>query len=206
MTVGPPPDAEVLEAVCGDPAVAERVRVWEPRTVTVVLGRGNRPEVEVNLAACRADGVPLRRRLGGGGAVVLGPGCVVVSLARRVSRPTAVREHMAFGVQCIAAALTELGGPRLTARGLGDLCIGSRKVLGSSGFRRSDVFFYQASLLVAGDLAAVERYLKHPSSEPAYRAGRSHREFLTTLQQEGWSLASEEVVRHLARRLTREAS
>jgi lipoate-protein ligase A len=84
---------------------------------------------------------------------------------------------------------------------LGDLCVGDRKVLGSSGFRRRDVFFYQASLLVDIDMAVVERYLRHPSSEPEYRRGRSHRAFLTTLRGEGMPHTPAGVAGHLARAL-----
>ncbi len=171
--------------------------MWQATRVTVVLGRSNRPERELYLDACRADGVPVLRRLGGGGAVVLGPGCVVVSLVRRVARPTALGEHMGFAVEAIAAGVEGLGGPRLVPRGHGDLCVGERKVLGSSAFRRRDVFFYQGSLLVAFDVGQAERYLRHPSREPEYRRGRPHRKFLTTLAGEGLSLGSEAVARAL---------
>jgi lipoate-protein ligase A len=185
-----PLDEDLLESVCADPGAGPLLRVWQPSRVAVVLGRSNRPERELHLDACRADGVPVQRRAGGGGAVVLGPGCVVVSLARRVARPTALGEHMAFAVEAIAAEVRRLGGPGLEARGHGDLCAGQRKVLGSSAFRRRDVFFYQGSLLVAMDLGLVERYLRHPSREPAYRRGRPHRSFLTTLAAQGLPLGA----------------
>ena len=188
-----PLDEDLLEAVCADPEAGPALRVWQPAQVAVVLGRSNRPERELHLDACRADGVPVLRRLGGGGTVVLGPGCVVVSLVRRVARPTALREHMGFAVDAVAAGVGSLGGPRLVPRGHGDLCVGERKVLGSSAFRRRDVFFYQGSLLVAFDVGLAERYLRHPSREPEYRRGRPHRAFLTTLAGEGLTLGAEAV-------------
>ena len=188
-----PLDEDLLEAVCADPGTGPQLRVWQPTRLAVVLGRSNRTEQELHLAACRADEVPVLRRLGGGGAVVLGPGCVVVSLARRVARPTALREHMAFAVEAVAAGVGRLGGPRLVPRGQGDLCVGQRKLLGSSAFRRRDVFFYQGSLLVAFDLGLIDRYLRYPSREPEYRRGRAHRSFLTTLAGEGLALGAEAV-------------
>lgn len=188
-----PLDEDLLEAVCADPGAGPQLRVWQPTRVAVVLGRSNRPEQELHLDACRADGMPVLRRLGGGGAVVLGPGCVVVSLVRRVVRSTALGEHMAFAVEGIVAGVGSLGGPRLVPRGHGDLCVGERKVLGSSAFRRRDVFFYQGSLLVAFDLGLIDRYLRHPSREPEYRQGRPHRSFLTTLAGEGLALGAEAV-------------
>ena len=192
-----PLDEDLLDAVCADPAAGPRLRVWQPTRVAVVLGRANKPEREVRLDVCRADGVPVLRRLGGGGAVVLGPGCLVVSLARRVVRPTALAEHMGFAVEAIAGWVRGLGGPQLVTRSHGDLCAGERKVLGSSAFRRRDLFFYQGSLLVDLDLGLVERYLRHPSREPEYRRGRAHREFLSTLAIEGVTVEIDALARDL---------
>ena len=58
-----------------------RVAVYRPEEVMVVVGQGSRLEREVNLDAVRRDGVPLYRRRGGGCAVVLDPGNLVVSTA-----------------------------------------------------------------------------------------------------------------------------
>jgi lipoate-protein ligase A len=164
------------------------LRVWEPPAVAVVLGRSNRAEREAYEDVCRRDGVAVLRRLGGGGAVVLGPGCVVVSLAKPVQQTLAVGTYMEEAVALLADAIEKATELRPEPRGIGDLCLGDRKILGSSVFRRRQLFFYQASLLVSMDLALVDRYLAHPSREPAYRNGRSHREFLLTLREAGCDL------------------
>ena len=57
-----------------------RVRVYRLRDTVVVLGSGSRPELELNLDACREDRVPILRRRGGGCAVVLDPGNVIVTV------------------------------------------------------------------------------------------------------------------------------
>jgi lipoate-protein ligase A len=161
------------------------VRVWEPRAPAVVLGRSNRAEREADLDACARDGVPVLRRRGGGGAVVLAPGCLVASFARPVPRPLAVGSHLGEAVAVLREAVAAAGGVWLAPAGTGDLCHGDRKLAGSSAFVGRGAFFYQASLLVDADLSLVDRYLRHPSREPAYRRGRPHREFLTTLRQAG---------------------
>lgn len=184
----------------GDPPA---VRLWEPPAVAVVLGRGNDEAREVRSEACRADGVPVLRRLGGGGAVVLGPGCLVVSVARAVARPLAVGDHLRAAVAALARALERGAGLPLEARGTGDLCLGDRKVLGSSAFARRGVFLYQASLLVDLDLGLVDRYLRHPSREPEYRRGRPHGEFLTTLAGAGWGWTPAALAARLASELPR---
>ncbi|MFC1639990.1 hypothetical protein ACFL3B_04415, partial [Gemmatimonadota bacterium] len=58
-----------------------RVRVYRPDQVAVVLGRGSRPDQEVNVDTVQGDGVHLLKRRGGGCAVVLDTGNVVVSCA-----------------------------------------------------------------------------------------------------------------------------
>ncbi|MDW7711530.1 MAG: hypothetical protein SCH98_13760 [Deferrisomatales bacterium] len=192
---GHPLDQDLLTRV--QQGAAHASRVWEPDAVGVVLGRGSRAESEVDAAACEADGVPLLRRRGGGGAVVLGPGCLVASLARRVSNPLAVERHLGEAADLLALALARAGGVPLVRRGSGDLCHGDRKVVGSSAFCGRGVFFYQASLLVDLDLSLVDRYLPHPSREPAYRQGRPHREFLTTLRRAGFQGSSRSLAEQL---------
>src|SRR5438552_8967050 len=58
----------------------ETLRFWECTRPVVVLGRSGRIEEQVRVEACEADGVEVLRRCSGGGAVVLGPGCLNFSL------------------------------------------------------------------------------------------------------------------------------
>lgn len=192
---GHPLDEDLLERVqAGDPP---QVRVWEPRAVAAVLGRSNRAAREVDLAACTRDGVPVLRRRGGGGAVVLAPGCLVASLTRPVIRPLAVGTHLEEAGEFLARAVLDASGVLLERRGTGDLCAGDRKVAGSSAFCGRGVFFYQASLLVDPDLGLMDRYLPHPSREPAYRGGRDHGGFLTTLRRAGFRGSLDTLARDL---------
>lgn len=170
------------------------LRVWEPPTLAVVLGRSGVAEREARVANCGSDGVPILRRLGGGGAVVLAPGCLVISLAKRVERALGLGACLEVTVTILADALRDITGVPVVSQGTGDLCARDRKLLGSSVFRRRHLFFYQASLLVSMNLRHVERYLRHPPREPRYRRARSHLEFLTTLRAEGCTLSVEDLV------------
>jgi lipoate-protein ligase A len=189
---------ELVEA-----GASELVRVWQPPGVAVVLGRSNAAEREARPELCERDGVPVLRRLGGGGTVVLGPGCLVVSLAKPVGESLVASPYMEKAVEVLADALWHVTGIRSVPKGTGDLCVGDRKILGSSVFRRRRVFFYQASLLVSMDLDLVDRYLPHPSREPDYRKGRSHREFLTTLQAAGCEVPAEGLIGGMEREISR---
>ena len=71
---------EVLVDLCEDGRADGILRFWEPREYFVVVGYGNRVDVEVNTTACKAERVPILRRSSGGGAILQGPGCLNYSV------------------------------------------------------------------------------------------------------------------------------
>jgi lipoate-protein ligase A len=157
------------------------VRVYRPAGVAVVLGRGSRPERELHLERCLADGVPLLRRRGGGCAVVLDPGNVIVSLALPVAGIGDNLRHFARISEWLAAALARVGVAGVRREGSSDLALGERKVGGACIYRTRGLLFYGATLLVAPEVELHERYLRHPPREPPYRRGRTHAEFVGSL-------------------------
>jgi lipoate-protein ligase A len=106
-------------------------------------------------------------------------------------------------VALIADALRAAFGIPAVQRGTGDLCLGDRKFLGSSLFRRRRLLFYQASLLVSADLTLLDRYLAHPSREPEYRRGRPHADFVVNLSREVPELTCESLSERLRREIER---
>ena len=165
-------------------------RLYEPGEVLVVLGAGRKAEEDVRLEEAAADGVPLQRRRGGGGTVVLTPGQAVLALVTEVSSPFRNREYFRAINHWFREALAVLGVPAalIQDRGISDLAMGERKILGTSLYRRRRILFYQGSLLVENDLALFDRYLRFPSRVPDYRQGRGHGEFCTTLAREGYTV------------------
>lgn len=159
--------------------------IFQIREPLIVLGRSNQAEREVNLATCTEDAVPVLRRRGGGGTVLLSPGVVVVSMGmwvRHLYNNKFYFERInAAVISALAAGFSDFA--HLQQRGLSDIAFNERKVAGTSLFRSRHYLLYQASLLVTLDIDMIERYLLHPSSEPDYRQGKSHRDFLTCLQQ-----------------------
>lgn len=159
--------------------------LWEPERTEAVLGAGT-PETDVDLARCAADGVPVYRRRGGGGAVVLTPGCLVITAAYEAPRRQFATQWIGPVAEAVARALRSQGLRGAAVRGMGDVAVDDLKVLGSSLYANRQVALYQGSLLVDPDLDEIARYLPHPSREPDYRRGRNHREFMTSLVKAGW--------------------
>lgn len=178
-----------------------RVRIYRPDRTVVVLGRGSDPEREIEIEACLEDGVPVLKRRGGGCAVVLDPGNVIV---------TAVLPVKGYGDNdrlfgrlsgWLLDGLRRAGIPDLYRDGISDLVAGGRKVSGACIYRSKNLLFYSSTLLVEPDTEKVERYLKHPPREPDYRRGRRHGEFIGSLYPEKWPGSSEDLVRELKRSL-----
>ncbi len=173
------PDAPLLEATRNDKI--PRVQVARPKDVMVVLGRGSKADVELYLDICLQDGVPLYRRRGGGCAVVLDPGNLIVLISLHAPGIAGNLRYLQGLTGLLIETLEDLGVRGVEQAGVSDLVVADRKVGGSCMARAKDTLLYSASLLVDPSMERIERYLKHPPREPAYRNGRSHRDFLGRL-------------------------
>jgi lipoate-protein ligase A len=178
-------DDDLLRGVREDGAPRCRVTGW--RGTAVVIGRGGRQRLEIDRAAVAADRVPLYRRPGGGCAVVLDPGNLVVAVGLPLPGIGGITSAFGLISAWLARALDACGVADVRQRGVSDLALGDRKIGGSCIHRSRDLVYYATTLLVAPDLDLVERYLPHPPREPAYRAGRSHRDFMGALRDMGFA-------------------
>lgn len=187
------------------------VKVFVPETQAVVLGSGNEVSKEVNVAACQTRGIPVLRRYGGGGTVVLYPGCVVVSVGCWVKEQFSNNLYFKMINQAVILSLASKW-PALSAlsqAGISDIVMGDRKIAGTSLFRSRNYLLYQASILVHMDALLIGNVLSHPSKEPDYRKGRRHSDFLTGLADVEKTVESPQLVadileRHLISRLNEE--
>lgn len=186
---------DLLEAWLASPRPL--YRLYEPEGILIVAGSGRRPEQDVLLDRAARDGVPVRFRRGGGGTVVLSPGQVVLALVTEVDSPFQNREYARAVNDWFRRTLEGLGVGGIEDRGISDLAIGGRKILGTTLYRRRGILFYQASLLVSPDLSLFSRYLTYPSVVPDYRQGRDHEAFCTSLAREGHDLPVSRVMEAL---------
>jgi lipoate---protein ligase len=158
-----------------------RMKIYRLPQVVVVLGRGSRVDRELQLERCLEDDVPLLCRRGGGCAVVVDPGNILVAVvlpARGLGGSLRAFDRLAAW---IGGALARLGVHGVHREGSSDLALGDRKVGGACIYRARDLLYYAATLLVEPDVRLMARYLRHPPREPAYRRGRAHSEFVGSL-------------------------
>lgn len=161
----------------------EVLRIWEPASPMVVIGRSSRVAEEVDLEACRRLGIPVLRRCSGGAAIVAGPGClmyaVVLSYELRPELRSIDRAH-----QCILTTMSAAIAPAVPLiqhRGTSDLAVGELKVSGNSVRCRRGHILYHGTLLYAFPLDTLGECLRMPPRQPDYRGGRTHREFVTNI-------------------------
>jgi lipoate-protein ligase A len=166
------------------------LRLWEPATPAVVVGRSSRVDEEVDLEACRLRDVPVLRRASGGAAVVIGPGCLMYSVVLAYRDDPSLRmisqaHRHALGV--VAGAVRSLL-PGVELAGTSDLALAGRKFSGNSLRCKREHLLYHGTLLYDFPLELIAACLKQPPRQPEYRAGRGHEAFIANLPLRGAAL------------------
>ena len=158
-------------------AAFEQLLIWESTRPAVVLPRRGEPGARAHVRRCAARGVPLLRRESGGGAVVVGPGCLNYALVLSTeARPWLADVTCSYGrvLDGVARVLAVNG---IAVRST-DLAIRDRKFAGHAQRRVRGAVLHHGVVLY--DLDLVDALLPEPPRRPAWRGSRIHREFLTT--------------------------
>jgi lipoate-protein ligase A len=164
--------------------IGDALWFWESGTPFVVLGYGQKAAVEANLPACAADGVPVLRRCSGGGAVVQGLGCLNYALVLAVPEAGPLATITGANGWIMARqrdAMAKATGEPVTVEGHTDLAIHGVKFSGNAQRRRRRCLLFHGTILYGMNLPLVAKYLRFPSAQPGYRAGRSHADFVRNI-------------------------
>ena len=186
-------DEALLDQVAEDAPDGEFLRLWESPTPMVVVGRSSRIGQEVDEAACGERNIPILRRSSGGAAILAGPGClmyaVVLSYRLRPELRDISHAH-AYVLGRLAKSLQPLVGDLGTVQhaGTSDLVLASRastkpplKFSGNSLRAKRTHLLYHGTLLYRCEMPLLSTCLRMPPRQPAYRAARTHADFLTNL-------------------------
>ena len=210
-SVTPAADLALEEAIhhCVEEGLSPATwRIWQPSTPAVILGTGQESAREANLEIARSENVPVLRRHSGGGAVVIGPGTINFSAFhpfKHLPGSDTIRGAM-YAALAPLIRLMEQWNLRINKAGYSDLAVlcadGTlRKIAGNSQARKRHSVVVHGTLLADPDWERIERLLHFPSSIPDYRAGRGHREFLTSLRECGAPFDLETFTAELAKQL-----
>jgi lipoate-protein ligase A len=160
----------------------EALRLWEQPDYAAVVGSGGSVAIDVNVAACAADGVPILRRASGGGTVLLGTGCLCFTLVLSYEHAPGLNDIRASNRYVLARVAKALAPVvACSVEGTSDLAAGGVKFSGNAQQRKRTHFLHHGTLLCGFDLALVSKYLNPPERQPDYRRDRPHAEFIANL-------------------------
>ena len=158
----------------------ERLLVWESAHPAVVLPRNGAADAWANLEACAVRDIPILRRDSGGGAVVLGPGCLSVALFLSLDARPALVDVAGSYATLLGAIADTLAIPDVAIRST-DLALGNRKFAGHAQRRLRHTLLHHGTILYALDLGLIDTLLPEPPRRPSWRGTRRHREFLANV-------------------------
>ena len=164
------------------------VFVWRPESTSLVLGQSNHPESSLITENVIQDQIPVYKRPSGGETVILTNNMLVVSVAFQVKSLQNPKIYFEKINHTIIQALESQGVDGLYQRGISDISIHQKKILGSSIYRTTEKMFYHAVLNISESIDTISKYIVHPAKEPDYRQGRTHKEFVTSLSEAGYHL------------------
>ena len=175
------PDVELLTEE------SNKFLLWIPDKTYIVLGASNKAHIAIEESLAIRDNITVTKRRTGGQTVMLTPNNLIISAVitdESVMKPKDVFNNFN---DVIIGAIEKDHTEKFSTRGISDIALGDKKIMGSSMYRGRGKLFYHAVLNYNEPPSTFQKYLKHPSIEPDYRKGRMHDEFVTTLVNTGYS-------------------
>lgn len=164
---------------------------------TVICGRNQVIENEVNLDYCRENNIVVVRRKSGGGCVYSDWGNVMLSY---VTTDTGVEEVFGRYLEMVAGVLRELGFDAVTTEH-NDILVGGRKVSGNACFATPRSTIVHGTMLYDLDFDALARSTT-PSAEKLAKHGvQSVRQRVVNLKSLGLKMDAAELRRCFEERL-----
>ena len=144
---------------------------------TVIVGRNQLIDKEVDYTFCRANGIDLVRRKSGGGAVFADEGDLMFSyILTAPDTVEAFRDAMERTAGVLRAA-----GVEASLSGRNDVMVDGKKVSGAALYRIGDRCIVHNTLLFQTDLDLLERVLTPPAEKLAGKGVASVREHVMNI-------------------------
>ena len=146
---------------------------------TVIFGRNQVIENEVNLEYCRAHDIQFYRRKSGGGCVYADMSNVMMSY---ITRSDEVTTTFSRYMQMVCKMLTDLGLPATSTEN-NDVLIGGRKVSGNAFYHLPGVSIVHGTMLFDTDMQHILNAITPPSAKLDKHGVQSVRQRITLLKE-----------------------
>jgi len=154
--------------------------IWQVKP-TVIFGRNQVMEAEVNVPYCKDHGIQLYRRKSGGGCVYADDGNIMIS------QITATTDSVAFTfdsfMQKLALCLSRLG-LKAERSGRNDVTINGKKISGNAFFMTPHAGIVHGTLLYKVDTETMEKAITPSSAKIKSKGVDSVRQRVTDLETE----------------------
>ena len=171
---------EVAEASTEHP---EMLRLWQPTSPLVVIGRSSPWRTEVEHSFCQQHQIPVVRRCSGGQSIVTGPGCLMyaVLLDYRLRPELRLLDRAHYFVMSKMQEAVKTLGIDAEISGTSDLTVGGQKVSGNALRCKRNWFVYHGTMICDLEIDLIANCLGKPIRQPEYRQQRDLRSFLAQL-------------------------
>lgn len=167
--------------------------LWQVES-TVIFGRNQVMEAEVNIEYCEKNHIQYYRRKSGGGCVYADKGNVMLSY---ITPKRMADEAFAEFLDKLADALIKLGLPAVKTEH-NDVLIDGRKVSGNALFQKERASIVHGTLLYNEDLEAMQAAITPPKQKLEKHGIASVRQRVANLTELGLTLTVEELKNYLA--------
>ncbi len=178
----------------------DTLRIWV-NDRSVIIGRSQSVESEVDLEHLRGLSIPVVRRISGGGSVYHYPGNLNVSLFLRDASAlgTVSETYTTIGEAIVSGLLRDDTDARVEEN---IIMVGEKKIAGAAQVRRGRSLLYHMSLLVSPSQLPIDSFLlaMQGAYEPALVA--SHPRPVTSLSQLSPGLEMKSLVGTLSHAIT----
>jgi lipoate-protein ligase A len=152
-------DEALLESIKAG-TCKDTLHLYRRRPSSVSIGYFQAADEVADVSACRADGVPVVRRISGGGAIFTDDRQLVYAVAFRPRRPLKAKEGFEMVCNAIVQALGRMGAEGARLSGINDVMVGGAKVSGTAQAIRHGAHLIHGTVLVDADLDAMFKYLR----------------------------------------------
>ncbi|MEB3755422.1 MAG: lipoate--protein ligase family protein [Desulfurococcales archaeon] len=136
------------------------LRVWINPPI-VVLGRFSNIAKDVNLQVAEEYGIPITRRISGGGTVFHDMGNLNISIYHKSQGFTSVSNIMNEGLSFLSSLLMNMGFSPTVKNG-NDITVDGYKISGSASYSDKGGWLYHGTMLVSTDIDLMRRILVFP--------------------------------------------
>lgn len=172
--------------------------VWQPDRTYIVLGQRDSIETAIEEDVVARENAVVMKRPSGGHSVVLSSKMLIVSMISYSHSLTSIKTFFYDCNMKIIEALQDQGVTELSIQGISDIVLNGRKIVGSSMYKGKDFLFFHAVVNLGESADYISQFLKHPATEPEYRQGRKHSEFVSSLKEQGFEINHDRLEKRLS--------